>query len=115
MIMLPEINRLKKKKDFERVLKKGKGYKEDFLYLKIIRNNLKNSRFGFIVSNKFSKKAVVRNKIKRRLKSLTKIKLSRIEKGIDGVIIVRPGLEINDFWELEEKINKLFEKAKIIK
>jgi len=41
--------------------------------------------------------------------------LSRIEKGIDGVIIVRPGLEINDFWELEEKINKLFEKAKIIK
>lgn len=113
--MLPEINRLKKKKDFERVLKKGKGYKEDFLYLKIIRNNLKNSRFGFIVSNKFSKKAVVRNKIKRRLKSLTKIKLSRIEKGIDGVIIVRPGLEINDFWELEEKINKLFEKAKIIK
>lgn len=113
--MLPEINRLKKKKDFENVLKKGKGYKEDFLYLKIIKNNLKNSRFGFIVSNKFSKKAVIRNKIKRRLKSLTEIKLSKIEKGIDGVIIVRPGLEINDFWELEEKINKLFEKAKIIK
>ena len=112
--MLPEKNRLKKKKDFERVFKKGKSCKEDFLYLKIIKNHLKNSRFGFIVSNKFSKKAVIRNKIKRKLKRLTEIKLSKIKKGIDGVIIVRPGLEINDFWELEEKINKLFKKAEII-
>jgi len=112
--MLPKINRLKKKKDFEKVFKKGRGYKEDFLYLKIIKNNLKNSRFGFIVSNKFSKKAVVRNKIRRRLKALTEIKLAKIKKGIDGVIIVNPGLEINDFWELEERINKLFEKAGII-
>lgn len=111
--MLPKINRLKKKKDFERVFKKGEGYKEDFLYLKIIKNNLKNSRFGFVVSKKFSKKAVIRNKIKRRLRELTKIKLPKIKKGIDGVIVVMPGLEVNNFWDLEEKINKLFEKAGI--
>jgi len=109
--MLPKANRLKKKKDFERVFKKGQGFKEDFLYLKIIKNNLKSSRFGFIVSKKFSKKAVNRNKIKRRLRGLIRIKLNKIKKGIDGVIIIMPGLEVTDIWQLEKIINKLFEKA----
>ena len=113
--MLPKINRLKKKKDFEKILEKGKGYKEDFLYIKVIGNNLKNSRFGFIVSKKFSKKAVVRNKIRRRLRGLIKIKLSNLKKGIDAAITVGPGLEISDFQDLEEKISRLFKKAGIIK
>ena len=42
--MLPKINRLKKQKDFERVYKKGKGYKEDFLFLKIVENGKKLTR-----------------------------------------------------------------------
>ncbi|GAI32984.1 unnamed protein product, partial [marine sediment metagenome] len=62
--MLNKRNRLKKKKDFDKVFKQGQGFKQDFLYLKIRKNNLKSSRFGFVVSKKFSKKAVIRNKIK---------------------------------------------------
>jgi len=114
--MLPEIHRLKRKKDFERVFKEGKGgFKEDFLILKIIKNDLKVSRFGFVVSKNFSKKATLRNKIKRRLRELVKTKLTKIKKGIDGVMIAQPGLEAKDFWEIEEIINKLFQKAKLIK
>ena len=113
--MLPEVNRLKKKKDFEKALRQGKGFKEDFLYLKIKKNNLKSSRFGFVVSKKFSKKATIRNKIKRRLGELIRIRMSKIKKGIDGVIIIIPGLEATDFHELEEIMNKLFKKADLIK
>jgi ribonuclease P protein component len=112
--MLPKANRLKKKKDFEKVFKKGKGYKEDFLYLKVAKNNLKNSRFGFAVSKKISKKATIRNQIKRRLRELARIKLPQIKKGVDGVIVVMPGLEKKDFWEMESIIDKLFTKAKIL-
>ena len=111
--MLPVRNRLKKKKDFERIFKEGQGFKQGFLYLKIKKNNLKSSRFGFIVSKKFAKKAVIRNKIKRRLRELIKIKLPEIKKGIDGIIIVIPGLKTTDFRQLEEIINKLFKKAKL--
>ena len=111
--MLPVRNRLKKKKDFERIFKEGQGFKQGFLYLKIKKNNLKSSRFGFIVSKKFAKKAVVRNKTKRRLRELIKIKLPEIKKGIDGIIIVIPGLKATDFRQLEEIINKLFKKAKL--
>jgi len=113
--MLPQINRLKKDKDFEKVFKKGKGYKENFLYLKIIPNNLKISRFGFITSKKFSPKAVLRNKIKRKLRELIRIILPQVKKNIDGVIIVMPGFRVNDFWELEGVINKLFKKTGILK
>ena len=112
--MLPKLNRLKKKKDFGRIFKKGRSFKEDFLIFKIVKNNLKSSRFGFIVSKNISKKATIRNKIKRRLRELVKIKIRKIKNGIDGVFIVRPGLETKDFWEIEEAINKIFERAKIL-
>lgn len=112
--MLPVQNRLKLKKDFEAVVKKGRGLKEDFLFLKIVKNNRKESRFGFIVSKKFSNKATLRNKIKRRLRALIRTKLNKIRKGLDCVLTVRQGLENKDFLEIEAILNKLFEKAGII-
>ena len=111
--MLPKTNCLKRKKDFEKVLKEGKGFKEDFLFLKFSPNNLKKSRFGIIVSQKNSKKATLRNKIKRRIKAVINSKLSKIKKEVDVVLVALPGLETKDFWEIEETINQLFEKAKI--
>ncbi len=111
--MLSKINRLKKKKDFERVSKKGRSFKEDFLVLKIVSNNLKISRLGFVVSQKVSKQASQRNKIKRRLRELVRLKLPKLKKGIDGVLIACPGLGTKDLWEMEKSINELFKKAKI--
>ena len=113
--MLSSVSRLKKKKDFERVFKKGEGFKEDFLYLKFLKNNLKNSRFGVIVSKKFSLKATARNKIKRKIREIIKIKLPQIKKEVDAAIVVLPGLGEKDFWEMEEIITKLFGKAGILK
>jgi len=113
--MLPKANRLKKNKDFENVFKKGQGFKEDFLYLKIKKNNPESSRFGFVVSKKFSQKATERNKIKRRLRELVKVKLPKIKEGIDVVIIVMPGFKTDDFLELEKIVNKLFKKAGMLK
>jgi len=111
--MLSRSNCLKKKKDFEKVFKQGKGFKEDFLFLKLIANNLKKNRFGVIVSQKISKKAVIRNKIKRRIKSILIQKLPEIKKQLDIVLVALPGLETKNFWEIKEIINNLFEKAKI--
>jgi len=112
--MLPAINRLKKKKDFERVFKKGKWLKEDFLICRIMENKQKNSRFGIIVGKSVAKKSSLRNTIKRRLRALARTKLTKIKRGVDVVLTVCPGLEKKDFWELEEIINKIFRRAKIL-
>jgi len=113
--MLAKRNRLKNKKDLENVFKKGENFKEDFLILKVVPNSLNLIRFGFIVSPKISKKATLRNKIKRRLSQLIGLKLEKLKKGIDAIFIALPGIEKKDFWEIEETIEKIFDKAKIFK
>ncbi len=111
--MLPNKNRLKKTKDFENVFKKGNGFKENFLVCKVSPNGLNISRFGFVISQKVSKKANVRNKLKRRLRELVKSRLINIKRGIDGILICQPGSEKLDFDKIEEVIDRLFKKAKI--
>jgi ribonuclease P protein component len=114
--MLLKVNRLQKEKDIERVFKKGRGFKEDFLVLKTLKNDSNKIRFGFVVSQKVSKKANIRNKIKRRLSELVRSKLKSkvLTNYSDNLLIAAPGLEIKDFWEIEEAMNKLFQKAKLI-
>ena len=112
--MLPKINRLREEKDFDKIFKKGKNFKNSFLILKVLQNNLKENRFGFIISKKVSKKAVLRNKIKRRLRDIIHQNTKNIKKGIDVVLIVLPGLEEKNFLETKEILNILLKKADLI-
>lgn len=112
--MLCKINRIKKKKDFEVIFKKGKSFKNSFLLFKTLPNNLKDTRFGFVVSNKVSKKAVVRNKIRRRMGEVIRLNLNDIKKGIDVVIVVLPGFEKKDFTETKEVLNKILRELNLI-
>ncbi|MEK7519210.1 MAG: ribonuclease P protein component [Patescibacteria group bacterium] len=110
--MLSQVNRLKNKKDFDRVFKKGKGFKEAPLFLKLADNNLQNSRFGFVIGKNVFKKATARNKIKRQLRELIRLRIKKITKGIDGVLVVSPGSK--NFQELEEVLDKVLLRAKIL-
>jgi len=111
--MLAKKNRLKKKKDFENVFKKGRSFKEGFLVLKIVDNKSDKIRFGFIVSQKISKKATRRNKIKRQISELIRFKIKTIKKRVDGILITLPGIEEKNFSEINENIDKLFKKARV--
>lgn len=66
-------NRLKKKRDFEDVFKKGKAVKGSFLFIKYRKNELGTSRFGFVVSAKIAGKAVERNRIRRILSEVARV------------------------------------------
>ena len=112
--MLTKINRLKKEKDFEKIFKKGKSFKNGFLILKIVSNDLEESRFGFIVSQKVSKKAVLRNKVKRRLRDIIQKNIVKIKKGVDIVLIVLPGLEKKSFLETKETLDTLLKKTGLV-
>ena len=127
--MLRKENRVTKKKDIERIFKKGKGFKEDFLILKTVKNNLNNSRFCFIVSKKISKKAVIRNKVKRILREAIKLNLKLsgfqslaggekedlffLSSSTDNLFIALTGIEKKEFKQINEVVEKLLKKAKI--
>jgi ribonuclease P protein component len=105
--MLSAASRIKNKKDFDLIFKKGKTFKKGFLILKVYKNGLDKSRFGFVASLKVSKKAVVRNKIRRRISEIIRIKLKDIKTGFDFVFVVLPGIEKQKFQEIKEDINHI--------
>lgn len=109
--MLPKKNRLQKKKDINDAFRKGKTKSNSFFVIKLKNNCLRDWRFGFIVSQKISKKATVRNKIRRRLHGIINNKLKNPtsrEGGMDVLVIARPGLEKEGFSETEKSLLDLF-------
>jgi ribonuclease P protein component len=104
-----------KEKEFERVLKKGKSFKEDSLILKVLKNFNKKKRVGFLITKKVVPKAVWRNKIKRRLRELMRREIEKIKEGLDLVFITLPGVEKKDFNQLANAFKKIILKAKILK
>lgn len=84
--MLPLINRLKLDDDFQKVFRAGKTSENTLIKIKFIKNGKKHLRFGFVVSNKFAKRAVTRNLIKRRLRSAVGALLKNIKPGFDIVV-----------------------------
>jgi ribonuclease P protein component len=63
--MLKRQHRLKKQADFLRVFKEGKRRNYESISVTQLTNSLGVPRFAVVVSKKVSKKAVVRNKIRR--------------------------------------------------
>ncbi|GAG31925.1 unnamed protein product [marine sediment metagenome] len=114
-LMLPKEHRLKKEKDFERVIRQGESHPGSFLVLKFLRNNLRVSRIGFVVGKKISKKAVARNKLKRRLREAAKAYLPKLKSNYDLIFFSRKGSEKEKFSEIKETIGKLLKKAKLLK
>lgn len=102
-------NFLTKKKDFELVFKRGRGYRKDFLYLKVRNNDLGFSRFGIIVSKKISNKAVERNQIKRRLREAINSREQKIEKGMDIVVVALSDIKNKKFNEIDKCVEQVLE------
>lgn len=108
-------SRLQKRKDINLVFKKGKTFKEGLLLLKVLETDLNASRFAFVISQKVSKKANIRNKLKRRLKNINqKLLKGKKNKSRDILMIILPGLEKKEYKELENIVKKIFGKLKLI-
>jgi ribonuclease P protein component len=66
---------------------------------------------GIIIGKKVSKKAVVRNKIKRQLREIFRNKFEKnIQKNYDVVIIVSKNIVDKDFKTIENNFEKLLSK-----
>ena len=100
--------RLRKQKEFEEVFKKGTFLKGKFVSIIFLERDSRKA--GFIVSKKVSKKAVVRNKIKRRLREIYRINKHCIRKNVHVVLIAKKDAANVGFRDFEDDVKKLFEK-----
>jgi len=90
--MLKRINRITSKKEFEEV--KNKGVIRQYPYFGLIGHigPVGPIKFGFIISKKISKKAVVRNKIKRLIAEEVRANLDKFETGFRGVFLIKKNI-----------------------
>ena len=79
---------VKKNSDFRRIYARGRSAVTPHLVLYCRRNRLGNNRIGITVSAKLGN-AVVRNRIKRRLREIFRLNSSLLKSGNDIIIVAR--------------------------
>ncbi len=99
--------KLKKPREFSYVYKNGEKWVGEYMVLLFVRNNLPYSRIGIVVSKKVGR-AVVRNKVKRRLREIVRLNKELIPKGLDIVIIAKTKARSVTFWDLREDLLRGF-------
>ena len=72
---------------------------------------LDRSRFGFLVGKRIGN-AVVRNKVKRRLRDV--IRLEPVAAGWDVIFIARRGVASSDYHNLKRAAEGLLKRAKLL-
>jgi ribonuclease P protein component len=87
-----------------------------------LNNNVRESspslvsatRFGISISQKVSKKAVIRNRIKRQIRSAIRELLPHLSPGWKVVIVVRPSAVECKYEHFLRELKQLLVKAKIV-
>ncbi len=103
--MLASKNRLKKKVNFARIEIDGTMIQSKSFGMGIYnRNDNDPSRFGFIISTKISKKAVIRNKLKRIMSDAVRLCLNHTKNGYDVLFLVKPHVLKTSRIELEKEV-----------
>ncbi len=110
--MLNAKNRLKKRKEFGYIYKKGSKIYGQHLCIFFVPSKLQAPKIGLSVGNKVGK-AVVRNKLKRQLRHIMREFVPLI-KNTNLVILVYPEILGQNYQQLKQNIYKTLIKGKII-
>ena len=101
------------------VIKKGKRFHSQLFDLIKSKqppsNSLQQSCFAFIVSKKFDKRAVRRNKFKRWMREAVRADLIKIKKGYNIVLIAHQCGRRNNFIQIKIELRKALNKGELLK
>lgn len=118
---LPKSYRLKRRQEFERVYRRGRRYPAQHLLLRVLgatpnrgSGPLPPSRIAVVVSLKVSKRAVVRNRLRRRIQAALTSLLSRLAPGYWVVITVKPGAAECDYCDILRELEQLLIQAEVL-
>lgn len=125
--MLPQINRLTRKRDFEIVFENGRFVSGALVLAKVWQPNLEqfpkrgykvdDLKFGFVVSKKVEKRAVWRNRVKRQMREVIRLLLKeeRIESGYLVVIVAKSEIIGHEYNDIEKDLLSVLQRARVLK
>lgn len=135
---LPKVHRLRHRKDFTAVYQAGLRRNSAHLTLRALRNPLSSRdrsgnpseaiqqdaiappvpinpvRVGISISQKVSKRATIRNRIKRQIRAIIQQFLPHISTDWQLVIIVRPGATECDYQQFLQELKQLLMNAGVM-
>ncbi|MCL1905755.1 MAG: ribonuclease P protein component [Clostridiales bacterium] len=103
--MLPKHLRLRDRRDFKLVYKRGQTIAVPTLALYWRKTGGQGPRIGFSVSKKIGK-AVERNRIKRRCRAVSRELLYHFTPGTDYIFVLRPAAAKADYQRLKADMAK---------
>jgi len=104
---------LKKNHEFKRLYNKGKSAATQCVVVYCRRNGKAENRLGVTVSTKLGG-AVVRNRIRRRLKEIYRLNEEKLSTGYDIVIVARMRSRFAGYREIESSVLSLFNKLNLL-
>jgi ribonuclease P protein component len=99
---------LTEKLPFKLIFASGKSWTSKEIVIRALPNETAASRFGFVVSRRVGK-AVVRNRIKRRLREI--IRQTPVRQGWDVILVARIPAAEAAFRDLNQSVRKLLVRA----
>ena len=101
---------LRSTEDFRRVRRSGRSWAHPLLVLFVAPGTEPATRVGISVSKRVGG-AVVRNRVKRRIREIMREQLSSLRPGWDLMIVARQGSATATYAELSEAMTRLLGKA----
>ena len=105
---------LKQNSDFRRLYAKGRSNANRFLALYCRRNGRGVNRMGYTVSAKLGG-AVVRNRVRRRLREIARLNMPALKTGWDIVVVARTRAVDASYAELERAYREVCAKLELLR
>ena len=110
--MLKRVNRLKKRYQFNYVYKSGEHFSSEHLVLYVSSSKTQSIKVGFAVTKKVGH-AVVRNKIRRRLREIIQKQLPSLKQNYNIIVVAKDNVSEASFEKLTQETTKLLNKANL--
>jgi len=106
--------RVRQNERFQEIRRRGQSYGNELLVMCVLPNQLPYSRFGFSVSNRIGG-AVLRNRVKRRLREAIRLCMVLIEPGWDIVFIAKYPVGSATFQQMDAACARLLRRAHLLR
>lgn len=106
--------RIRKNIEFKNIYKLGKNYWNRNLVLYVKKNGLTETRVGYTITKKIGN-AVVRNKMRRRMKEIVRLNFHNIKEGYDLIFIAKRSIVNIPYEELEGSMIHIMSISKLLK
>ena len=105
---------LRRPADFATLQRHGTSRAHPLVIVRTVRNGLERTRYAFSTGLRLGG-AVVRNRVRRRLREIVRSLASRVAPGWDVLIVARPGSVSASYAELRDVVARLFGRAGILR